>query len=156
VSGEAGHMLEGSHFSVFVGSGISENIALPPGGDLGDYFHRQSLPFAEWLERARPQLEALFANSGLPLEPLTPPFEQVDGAIIDHPAASRLEEPDQKAAHFKRYYRGGKLLLFADGSRRLKDFRSLRLRIAVSRRVHQHELDTLLDRVAAIVNATAR
>jgi hypothetical protein len=136
-------MLGGAKYSLFLGSGVSVALAGPP----GDYFHRASQPLAAWLERARPDLDALFADSGLPLAPLEGPLEQVDGAII--------EEPDHKAAHFGEYYRGGNLLVFVDGTSRLDGIHSLRLRIAVARRVHRRELDQLIDRVAAIVKARA-
>jgi hypothetical protein len=92
VSGEAGATLESKLYSILVGSGV--RVALGPGN--AGYFEKERVPFAAWLERARPDLDALFAGSMLPLTPLVAPFEQVDGAII--------EARDDKSAHFRQYW----------------------------------------------------
>jgi hypothetical protein len=68
MSGEAGATLRGEGWSLFLGRGLIEDVAIPPGagGDyVGAYFDRESAPFRRWLERARPGLEALFAEAGV-------------------------------------------------------------------------------------------
>jgi hypothetical protein len=71
VSGEAGATLDGEYFRLFIGSGVSVNIAVEPGRDaVGDYFARANAPYLAWLARAQPALEALFTQlvaGGLPL-----------------------------------------------------------------------------------------
>src|SRR4051812_38973174 len=87
MSGEAGAGIAGPLYSIFVGSGIRVDVAINPegdGNDVAEYFERHNAPFTDWLERAKPELDALFARSTLPLAPLDQPYEQifVDGG--DH------------------------------------------------------------------------
>lgn len=148
MSGEAGARREGTLYAVFVGSGVIVSVAVPPGDDgsaIGKHFAAANAPFERWLARAAPDLERLFAlvqaEGRLPLVALRQDCEHVDGAII--------EASDTKARHFARYHRGGPLALSIGGPGLLPEYRTLRLSLAVTGRVHRRDLDDLLLRAAA-------
>jgi hypothetical protein len=152
VSGQAGADIAGEHYGLFIGSGISVCIAPPrddDGSAIGAHFDAASAPYHRWLARARPALDALFAEilaqGPLPLVALAGPCEQIDGTIV--------EDSDTGARHFAAYHRGGPLLLHAASNRHLPDGQSLNLRLVVATRVRRGDLDALLDRVAAVLLA---
>jgi hypothetical protein len=140
VSGEAGASITGERYEIFVGSGINVSVD-SRSTDVGAWFERESAPYREWLERARPALDQLFAKSKLPLVPLSETFEQVDGAII--------EPTDRSADHFRRYWNKKPLKLFLHG--RLGGLKSLRVNVMVSERVRRGDLDSLLAKVVRVL-----
>lgn len=152
MSGQAGWSIRGELYSLFVGSGRFVSVAIPRGGDdrsVGDYFERANLPYRRWLERAEPQLDALFAAlvlEGMPLVRGDVECEEIDGVVI--------EEPDVKAEHFRKHSRGLPGAVQLQGGRAMPDGRSMSLRIVVSKRVARAELDAVAARVVAVLQAT--
>jgi hypothetical protein len=152
VSGEAGALIDGTHYRIFIGSGVRVSYEPPPGDDgsaIGRYFEEDSAPYQAWLARARPELDALFAAvvaEGAPIVPLAQTFEEIDGTII---------EPDRDLdRHFKQYHQGGPLAVRLDGGRHMPDYQSMNLHFLVSRRVQRSELDPIVERVIAALLRT--
>jgi len=156
VSGEAGASLQSEYYTLFLGSGVRVSVAPPPGDDgsaVGRYFEEQSAPYAAWLARARPALDALFtrwAAEGVPLARWSAKHEQVDGVIIED--QDRPQEA-MRAAHFRTYHRGGPCVVRVGGGRRLAGVRSLNLALLVTTRVERTLINQLLDQVAEVVTA---
>ena len=152
MSGEAGASIQGERYSIFLGSGRIVSVAIPPNGDgasVRDYFARANLPYRRWLERARPGLEALFAQlvaEGLPLVAHDARCEEIDGVVI--------EEPDAKADHFRRHSHGLPCPVHLRGGRLMPGGRSLNLRLVVSARVRRAQLDPIVERVVAVLRET--
>jgi hypothetical protein len=153
VSGEAGWTIEGERYGLFIGSGVSVDVAIPPGDDgsaVGRYFDRKSQPYRLWLERARPKLDALFARlvaEGVPLVPLAGKHEQVYRAVVEDSSSHQADDD----RHFRRYYGGGSLLVEVRDNDRLPRSQTLALRLAVSTRVRRSQLERIADEVAAIL-----
>lgn len=156
MSGEAGAQLDGEYYSLFVGSGIRVSYALPPGGDgseIGRYFREDSAPYARWLERARPALDAFFARLAseqrIPLVRLAEPSEEIHGVIIEDMDLSLADAGAEQ--HFRKYSRGLPCPVSLNGAQRLPDFQSLQLRFLVSARVRRSALEPILDGVVDIL-----
>jgi hypothetical protein len=152
VSGEAGASIDGTHYQIFIGTGMRVSYEPPPGDDgsaIGRYFDEDSAPYHKWLARARPALDALFAAliaEGAPLVPLGQKFEEIDGTII---------EPGRDLdRHFKQFHKGGPLAVRLDGGRHMPDHQSMNLHVLVSRRVQRSELDAIVERVIAALLST--
>ncbi len=150
MSGEAGWSLTSELYSIFVGSGVNVSIATPPGAAgnyVGEYFARESRPYREWLERARPALDALFVElrQRLPIVPMSEKFEQVDGRVI--------EELDRKAAHFEKFTTGLPGPVYLQGAQLMPDYRTMNLKFLVRTRIRRAELDPIVPRVVAILLA---
>lgn len=64
MSGQAGAQQHRRYFSVFLGSGINEDVAMDPsdptGDSVADYFRSASQPYERWLLRAAPALDTFF------------------------------------------------------------------------------------------------
>jgi hypothetical protein len=150
VSGEAGASSEGELYQIAIGTGVIVNVALPPGNDgsaIGAYFARASAPYERWLARARPELDALFAQlvvEGEPLVPIAQKFEELAGTF--------LEDGDDR--NFAKYHKGGPLALRLNGSRHMPRHRSLDLFMLVSRRVEKAKIEAIVARVAAVLVGT--
>jgi hypothetical protein len=154
MSGEAGASIAGTHYSIFVGSGIIVSVDPEPGagGDpVAEYFADESRPYERWLARARPALDALFAEEAprLGLAALAPDLPDIAGTIIaDDPNADARD-----AAHFREYHRGGPIAVSFESYELLPDQRSLRLLIAVTGRIRGADLRALAARAAAVLIA---
>lgn len=152
MSGQAGWSIRADLYSIFVGSGRFVSVAIPPGGSgasVAEYFERANLPYRDWLERAQPRLDALFAQlviEGLPLVRSDAPCEEIDGVVI--------ERPDEKADHYRKYSRGLPGVVQLRRGREMPDGCSMNLRLVVSTRVQRVQLDGVTERVVAILRET--
>lgn len=156
MSGQAGAQLDSAYYGLFVGSGLNVSYARPPGDDgtaIGRYFREKSAPYERWLERARPDLDALFARLAaeqrIPLVPLSEPSEEIHGVIIEDVDSSILDIGAEQ--HFRRYHRGRPCPVSLNGSGRLPDFQTLQLRFLVSTRVRRSALEPVLQGAADIL-----
>ncbi len=151
MSGEAGWVIRRDLFSLFVGSGRIVSVAVQPGahGDgVADYFARENEPYRRWLARAQPRLDALFAQlvaEGLPLVGADAKASEIDGIVI--------EEPDEKAAHFRKHSRGLPCPVHLRSTIK-RTGGSVNLRVVVSRRVRRAELDPVIAQVLTILEET--
>jgi hypothetical protein len=157
MSGEAGAELASHYYSIFIGTGITEGVAVPPDADddyLGRYFADASAPYERWLARALADLDALFARllgeGRLPLLPIATPSKQIDGAIGGGGSRSEEEMLDE---HFRQHSRGEPLAVQVSGYGKLEAFGSLHLRLVVATRVNQAALEAALDDVASVLRA---
>ena len=138
MSGEAGAELASQYYSIFIGTGVSEDVAVPPDADddyLGRHFAEASGPYEQWLARARADLDALFvrivAEGRLPLLPIATPADAIDGAIAG----------------------GQPLAVQIGGYGKIDPLGSLNLSLVVSTRVAQAALDAALEEVANVLRA---
>ncbi len=159
MSGEAGARIDSEYYSLFVGSGIRVSYAPPPGDDgtaIGRYFQEDSAPYVRWLERARPALDAFFAQLAAeqraPIVRLSEPSEEIHGVIIEDVEPTGEEAGDER--HFRQYSRGRPCPVSLNGSQRLPGLQSLELRLLVSERVRRSALEHILDGVADILLRT--
>lgn len=161
MSGEAGAQLDSEYYSLFVGSGIRVSYALPPGGDgsePGRYFREESAPYARWLERARPALDAVFARLAaeqrVPIVRLTEPSEEIHGIVIEDVDPALADAGAEQ--HFREYSQGLPCPVSLSGAGRLPFPQTLQLRFLVSARVRRSALEPVLEGVVDILLRTAR
>ena len=149
MSGEAGWVIRRDLYSLFVGSGRTVSVAVQPGGaTVGEYFARENEPYRRWLERAQPRLDELFTRlvaEGLPLVGGDAKTSEIDGIVI--------EEPDEKAAHFRKHSRGLPCPVHLRSTIK-RTGGSVNLRVVVSRRVRRAELDPVIAQVLTILEET--
>ena len=150
MSGEAGAQIEGELYSIFVGSGCIVSVAIPPGDDgsaVGRYFEAGAVRYRQWLERARTELDACFAElvqAGTPIVPLKQRSEEIWGTFV--------EDGDDR--NFRKYHKGGPLVVRLDGRQHMPDHRSLQLHFLVSTRVEKQKMQAIAERVAQILTRT--
>jgi hypothetical protein len=151
VSGEASAATRGRFHELVLGSGVSIGYATLPGQDAGALHAADCAPLAAWIERARPGLDALFAelaaDAALPLAPIGDRHQEVAGVVIED------RQPDA-GDHFRHHAGEGPYVVRLDVPLRGPDgplLERARLRLSVTARVHRSALDALGARVAAVL-----
>jgi hypothetical protein len=114
----------------------------------------------EWLERARPALDAYFERLArapdLPLARFGDgEHEEIAGAISDdlQPVGAGDEEPSTDEVHFRTHHQGGPVLVRLRGSDLLPGHESLELCLLVTGRVGRSRVEPILREVASLVAA---
>jgi len=172
MSGAAGARIQTEWYDVELDSGISISPAAMPGEDpslaVGRYFERANKPFEAWLERARPRLDALFADiaaSGrLPVAPYRPDAPYLYASIVEDvveestdPGRVALRKQEERE-RLRWAERNPDTLVSVElsGSRFEPVFFSFRLRMTVKGSTRRSALQLLEGEVATLFASTAQ
>lgn len=153
MSGTAGGGIDGQHYRLSFDSGVNEDVAPPDDDDgsyISNYFAGASAPYQRALERAKPQLDELFAEwaarGHVPIVDFDQQCEVIGGTLI--PDLTHPDDEDTQEAHFRTHHRGGPCLVSVSRS---IDGHGLHLQFLVTDRVRESEIEPILQEVSALL-----
>ena len=143
--------VQGGYYTLFLGGPVT--LRMPP-----RQVEAASGQDQEWLDRARPALDAYFEK--LAREPDLPlarfgdgEHEEIAGAISDDLQPVGGREPSTDELHFRTHHQGGPVLVRLRGSDLLPGHESLELCLLVTSRVRRSRVEPILREVAILVAA---